>query len=84
MELQERIDLWLHGAVHLGPDNDSETIQEEWFAEMKVRDCSKLTVNLLDSTEVAEFFPCESYSSVRKVLRVTAYAIRFIQLMRWS
>ena len=88
-ELQEKMELWLHGpTVLLSSEGamgvtDMAALPEECLAEMKRGDREKLTVTLLSSNVINTIVPCEDYSSLGH-LRLTAYVLKFIKLIRKS
>ena len=51
---------------------------------MKKGDQEKLTTTLLSSNDTNTIVPCEDYSSLRSLLRVMAYVLKFIRLVRRS
>ena len=80
-ELQEKLDLWLHGPPILQcveVPGEVMTMPEDCFTEMKMKDKEKLTLSLLSSGPPATILPCEDYSSLKKLLRVTAYVLKFV------
>ena len=65
---------------------EMNTIEEsempaECVTEMKVSTHSLLTSNS-STVKLEQFISCENYSSLSKLLRVTAYVIRFIRLLK--
>ena len=89
-ELQEKMELWLHGpTVLLSSEGamgvtDMAALPEECLTEMKRGDRQKLTVTLLNSNVINTIVPCEDYSSLGHLLRLTAYVLKFIELIRKS
>jgi len=87
-DLQEKLRLWLHGpqgSLHLRRHVESEeamTMPRECLSEMKASDREELTVNLLTSNVSTTVLPCENFSSLTKLLRVTAYILKFINVMK--
>lgn len=79
---QAKQDLWLHRPSTLLPSRNPVEVEEadECFAEMKTRNRDKLAVNLLSMSEHQVIITCENYSR----LRVTAYVLKFIKLLRKS
>ena len=69
---KENFELRLHGPIHSGAEVKLETPPDECITEMKMRDHSKLTVNLHSSTEADVLFPFQNYNSLRRLLRVKA------------
>ena len=63
---------------------DMTVLPEECLTEMKKGDQEKLTTTLLSSNDTNTIVPCEDYSSLRCLLRVTAYVLKFIRLVRRS
>ena len=90
LELREKQDLWLYGPAGIALSEDSTALEEtanlpeECLIEMKARNCEKLTFNLLSSNEPNAIVMCEDYSSLKRLLRVTAYVLKFVRLLRRS
>ena len=63
---------------------DTTVLLEECLTEMKKGDQEKLTTTLLSSNDTNTIVPCEDYSSLRSLLRVMAYVLKFIRLVRRS
>ena len=85
-DLQRKMSLWLHGSLHLDESMElgklkMETLPKECLMEMKVRDREKVTVSMVSSNGHA-LLPCEDYSTLERLLRVTAYVLKFIRLIR--
>ena len=51
---------------------------------MKISEQQKLTVNLHTSCAPEAIIRCEDYSDLRRLLRVTAYVLKFIQSLKKS
>ena len=83
-ELQEKLELRLHGPTMLLSSEDAMGVAEEYLTEMKRGDQEKLTSTLLSSNDTNTIVPYEDYSSLRSLLRVTAYVLKFIRLVRKS
>ena len=65
----------------LGPED--VTLSDECLAELKARNQEKMT-NLFSSNDSNVIISCRDYSSLRRLLRVTAYVLKFIKLLRRS
>ena len=89
-ELQEKMELWLHGpTVLLSSEGtmgvtDMAALPEECLTEMKRGDREKLTVTLFSSNVINTIVPYEHYSSLGHLLRLAAYVLKFIKLIRKS
>ena len=77
--------LWWSGPDWLNLQEMNTTEESEMPAEcvteMKVSTHSLLTSNS-STVKLEQFISCENYSSLSKLLRVTAYVIRFIRLLK--
>ena len=85
-ELQDRMDLWLHGPLCLEESTGIEkpvleTFPKECLMEMKTKDREKVSFSMMNSNRPA-IVPCEDYSTLQRLLRVTAYVLKFIRLVR--
>ena len=67
----------------LEPEDEDETLSDECLAELKARNREKMT-NLFSSNDSNVIISCRDYSSLGKLLRVTAYVLKFIKLLRRS
>lgn len=85
IELQEKLDLWLHGPpTSTVPDfpMEIERTPEQCLAEMKAQDGAGITTNLLSSISSVAILPCEAHSNLIRLLRVTAYVQRFASVLK--
>ena len=79
-DLQEKLDLWLYGPPATGDIprmEDLTTAPEGCLIEMKVENRERQTMTLLSSGTSTAILPCENYSCLKRLLRVTAYIQRF-------
>ena len=82
--------LWSNGPEWLGRETSEGPVQElpmpeECAEELRVKDKLKV-LNLLntDGPSLSRIIDCSSYSSVQKLLRVTAYVMKFIEAVKKS
>ena len=80
-EFRTKQNLWMHGPTSLEDSPQLESPPEECVAELKTRHSTKATTNLY-STVKELMISSKKYSSLKKLLRVTAYVFKFIQLTR--
>ena len=85
-ELQGKMDLWLHGPQCLEGCTEPEkqvleTFPRECLMEMKSKDREKVTFSMVNSNRPT-VVPCEDYSTLQRLLRVTAYVLKFIRIIR--
>ena len=80
-EFKERLRFWMHGPPSMGDGVQLDELPEECLAELKKKRGDKVIANLLSITKDA-LISCENYSSLKRLLRVTAYVFKFIQLVR--
>ena len=59
-----------------------ESIPEECLVEMKSRDREKVTVSMCAPSEPGEVIKCEDHSDLKKLLRVTAYVLKFAKALK--
>lgn len=74
---------WLREGEFLNAQEDT-LMPEECISEMKALD-RKLTLTLLATEErpsLSQILDCEQYSTIRRLLRVTAYVLKFIGLLK--
>ena len=81
-EFREKLSLWMHGPTSLEGSIQLESLPEECAIELKVKHSKKVTTSLLSTAKDDALISCENYSSLKKLLRVTAYVFKFIQLTR--
>ena len=88
-ELREKCDLWLYGPAWLSssgnPTLSSEAISvpEECLHEMKTKDRQKLsTCTVLATCGLSTIVRCETFSDVNRLLRVTAYVLKFVRALK--
>ncbi len=85
-ELQDKMTLWLHGPSMLMKDHSTEpeemvTLPEGCLAEMRVRKEESTTVLATQALPIA-VLPCENYSCLKRLIRVTAYILKFVNSAR--
>ena len=89
-ELQEKMEVWLHSPTVLLSSKgvmgvtDMTGLPEECLTEMKRGDRENLTVTLLSSNVINTIVTFEDYSSPGHLLQLTAYVMKFIELIRKS
>ena len=87
-ELQEKLRLWLHGPQRLPTSEcvvESEgmvALPKECLAEMRMRDRKNPTVNLMTTNNPATVLSCERYSNLKRLLRVTAWVLKFVNAVK--
>ena len=82
--------LWLKGPNFLcdSPTDDNLTMEEavfyECMSEMKAKDRPKLqeAYNFLMMKEPEDQMNCESFSSLRRLLKTTAYVLKLVKAMK--
>lgn len=85
-ELEEKMTLWLHGPSEAMVDplidsRHAEALPEECLAEMKTKKEKSHTTLVTQSLPIV-LLPCERYSCLRRLIRVTAYILKFIGAVR--
>ena len=60
------------------------TLPDECLAELKAGSREKLTTNLLSYNDTSAIISCRDYSNLGRLVRVTAYVLKFINLLRRS
>ena len=85
-ELHGRMELWLHGPQCLEESTEPEkptleNFPRECLMEVKVKDRKKVMFSMVSSNRPT-VVPCEDYSTLQRLLRVTAYVLKFIRLVR--
>ena len=58
------------------------TLPKECLAEMRMRDRKNPMVNLMSTNNPATVLSCERYSNLRRLLRVTAWVLRFVNAVK--
>lgn len=87
-ELREKIRLWLHGPPEPPPPRCTAEMEEtmlppeDCLREMKVKAKEKPTVSLLCSSSPTAVLPCEGYSTLSRLLRVTAYVLKLVAALK--
>ena len=74
---------WLREGEILNAQENT-VMPEECISEMKALD-RKSTLNLLVTEErpsLSQILHCEQYSTIRRLLRVTAYVVKFVRLLK--
>ena len=88
LELQEKLGLWLHGPpTSMSHDfatepEDLMDVPEQCLLELKAKDREKPSTALLSSNSTAAVLRCETYSNLSRLLRVTAYVMRFVKALK--
>jgi len=83
-EMPQKVGLWLHGPGNLEgmePEQPQEDLPEECIAELK-KETQPVAVSLSTHSTLDEIFPCTSFSSLKKLLRVTGYVLKFIGILK--
>ena len=83
-EMPQKVGLWLHGPGNLEgmePEQPQEDLPEECIAELK-KETQPVAVSLITHSTLDEIFPCTSFSSLKKLLRVTGYVLKFIGILK--
>ena len=88
-EFSAKLGLWLNGPSTIQSpeemmESEDVTLSDECLAELKARNREKMTTNLLNSNDSNVIVSCQDYSNLRRLLRVTAYVLKFIKLLRRS
>ena len=74
---------WLPNPLDLnGQSDDSESQPSDAMAELKTTGVTTLIAASTNSSQPSQVIDCTRYSSVGKVLRVTAYVLKFIDRLR--
>ena len=83
-EFKEKVDLWLHGPAVVPDAQQTEAVElpKDCLREMKARDQETHSVSLLIASQIHPILTCKNFSSLQKLLRVTAYVQRFIRSTR--
>ena len=86
-ELQGKLDLWLHEPLRTAPTNADTTVKlmeplKECINEMRMKDHDKPTLNLLNTYSTEVVLVPGNYSSLRRLLRVTAYVLKLVNAAR--
>ena len=63
------------------PEQPQEDLPEECIAELK-KETQPVAVSLITHSTLDEIFPCTSFSSLKKLLRVTGYVLKFIGILK--
>ena len=58
------------------------TLSKECLAELRMRDRKNPTVNLMSTNNPATVLSCERYSNLRRLLRVTAWVLKFVNAVK--
>ena len=64
------------------PELPQEDLPEECIAELKKKKTRPIAVSLITHSTLDEIFPCTSFSSLKKLLRVTGYVLKFIGILK--
>ena len=84
MELS-RSTLWKYGPCSLVLNADTadpgKEVPNECLTELKSKASSAVLVNV-DATAVDNIIDCKDYSNLKRLLRVTAYVLRFVQALK--
>ena len=86
-ELQGKLELWRHGPSWTAPTDTDTAVElmeppKECIDEMRIRDRDKPTLNLLNTYSAEAVLVLGNYSSLRRLLRVTAYVLKFVNAAR--
>lgn len=78
--------MWLHGPPYSDEsieqeDPELESLPEECLLEMKARDRGRAMVTMVNSSGPV-IVRCEDYSTLQRLIQVTAYVLKFINLIR--
>ena len=76
---------WLYERDDKIPNTEDTTMPQECEVEKRVRKIhnhSLLVPSSVDSVQLKELIDCESFSSVNRLLRVTAYVLRFVSILK--
>ena len=86
-ELQGKIDFWLHRPSWLSmlednvPQSKIDTYPEKCLRELSGGlGENQVTFNLMVSTELIDVINMKRYSDLRRLLRVTAYVLKFVRI----
>ena len=83
-EFQRKCLLWLYGPVEIQSENFDfhlANLPEACLAELKQRDKGSLLVSLLSVQEDVPI-DCEKFSSLKRLLRITAYVLKFVRILK--
>ena len=75
---------WLTDKMTAGYNEEEEDVPHECIAEMKLREQHKYQAMhiLFVQTDISTVLQCEKFSSLSRLLRVTAYVLKFISILQ--
>ena len=84
-EMPQKVELWLHGPDNLGgmeSEQPQEDLPEECITELKKKETQPAAVSLITHSTLDEIFPCTRFNSLKKLVRVTGYVLKFIAILK--
>ena len=83
-EFQRKCSLWLHGPAEIQSENFDfhlANLPEACLAELKQKNNGSPLVSLLSVQEDVPI-DCEKFSSLKRLLRITAYVLKFVRILK--